>query len=195
MSAESSQTQTTSRYNHFCDEDVDNVNTTMSQLKINTQYDDVVDFMNQFGQATHTTPQVELLQNDPKLKAFRLSLIDEEVSELRKACEKNDFIEVIDACADIAYVLNGMCATYGIDINKAFDIVHKSNMSKLCNSEEEARDTVEWYKQNETRYDSPAYKLCNDGKHWMVYNESTKKVLKSINYTPAKFDSLMEKTN
>lgn len=191
MSAETSSQNTSSlRYKHFWDED-DYVET-KSQPKINTQYDDVVDFMTQFGQPTHSSPQTELLKDDSKLKAFRLSLIDEEVSELKEACEKNDFVEVIDACADIAYVLYGMCATYGIDFNKAFDIVHKSNMSKLCNSEEEARDTVEWYKQNDQRYDSPAYKLCNDGKHWMVYNESTKKVLKSINYTPANFDSLMK---
>ena len=185
------------RYKHFCDEDSEDndENVVASKNTQKTQFEDVIDFMTQFGQTTYDNPQVSLLKNDEKLKNFRLSLIDEEVSELKEACKNNDFIEVIDACGDILYVVFGMCATYGININEAFRIIHESNMSKLCKSEEEARETVEWYKQNDKRYDSPAYKLCNDTKHWMVYNESTKKVLKSINYTPANFNTLMKKVD
>jgi len=160
-----------------------------------THYDKVVEFMDLFGQPTHQMPQPELLKENNKLRELRLSLIDEEVKELHEACENDDFIEVIDACGDIMYVVLGMCATYGININAAFDIIHKSNMTKFCISEEEAQKTVAWYKHNETRYDSPTYKLCDDGIHWMVFNESTKKVLKSINYVPANFKSLMAKTN
>ena len=58
-------------------------------------------------------------------------------------------------------------------------------MSKLCVSEDEAKRTVEWYLKNETRYPTPAYKPASDGKHWIIYEQSTGKVLKSINYTPA----------
>jgi hypothetical protein len=58
-------------------------------------------------------------------------------------------------------------------------------MSKLCISEEEAKQTVEWYLKNELRYPSPAYKPTSDGTHWIIYEQSTGKVLKSINYTPA----------
>ncbi len=75
--------------------------------------------------------------------------------------------------------------TFGINVDEAFDIVHKSNMSKLCVSEEEAKETVEWYLKNEKRYPTPAYKQAADGIHWIVYEHSTGKVLKSINYTPA----------
>jgi hypothetical protein len=148
-----------------------------------------------FGQTVNTTPQLELLKNDDALRKLRLDLIDEEVKELHEACDNDDFVEVIDACGDILYVVFGMCATYGININEAFNIIHKSNMTKFCVSEEEAQETVEWYKQNDPRYDSPTYKLCDDQKHWMVFNESTKKVLKSINYTPANFKTLMEKSD
>ena len=77
-------------------------------------------------------------------------------------------------------------------MDKAFNIVHESNMSKLCTSEEEAINTVQWYKDNNTVYDSPNFKKSKNNKYWIVYNESTGKILKSINYNKVdfKFDSL-----
>ena len=59
-------------------------------------------------------------------------------------------------------------------------------MSKLCKTEEEAQQSVEYYIQNKEQlgYDSPAYRRAPDGIHWVVYNESTKKILKSINWKP-----------
>ena len=79
----------------------------------------------------------------------------------------------------------------GIDLDRSFDIVHTSNMSKLCVSEEESHKTVENYKNTQTKYDSPNYKRSNNGDYWIIYNESTGKILKSINYTPANFDSML----
>lgn len=64
-------------------------------------------------------------------------------------------------------------------------------MSKLCESEEKAKETVEWYKQNEPRYDSPDYRKSEDGKHWVVYNKSSNKVLKNKNYIAANFDEIL----
>jgi predicted HAD superfamily Cof-like phosphohydrolase len=81
----------------------------------------------------------------------------------------------------------------GIDIQEAYRIVHDSNMSKLCTTEEIAKETVEWYKKNESRYDTPSYKKSNDCINWIVYNESTGKILKSVNYIPANFESLFSK--
>ena len=63
-------------------------------------------------------------------------------------------------------------------------------MSKLCKNEKEAIETVEWYVK-EGRYDSPAYRLSDDGKYYVVYNKNTMKILKSINYTPVNFDSIL----
>lgn len=79
-----------------------------------------------------------------------------------------------------------------INLDYSFDIVHSSNMSKVCNSRSEAEATVQWYKDNETRYDSP--KLFESAKFpgkFLVRNESTGKALKSINYTPANFDCII----
>lgn len=73
------------------------------------------------------------------------------------------------------------------DFHEAFDIVHSSNMSKICSSEEEARETVESYKlrfeAGDVPYDSPYYERITADK-WMVRNRSTQKVLKNINYMP-----------
>jgi len=155
-----------------------------------TNFQKVVDFNRGFGVKVHDKLQKDIL-NDKKLVKYRLDLILEEVNELKEALEKNDIKEVIDALSDISYVTYGMGASFGIDLDKSFDIVHESNMSKLCSTELEAKKTVEWYKQNEKRYDTPAYRKSDNALHWVVYNESTGKILKNINYTPANFDSLL----
>jgi hypothetical protein len=94
-------------------------------------------------------------------------------------------------------------ATLKIDMNKGFTLVHESNMSKLCVSEQEAKDTVAWYKENEDRYNSPDYRKADDAndangannvnkkEYWIVYNKSTNRILKSINYTPVDLTSVI----
>ena len=72
----------------------------------------------------------------------------------------------------------------------SFDIVHRSNMSKLCISEEEAKQTVENYKLNDKRYKTPEYRKSDNDKYWVVFNRGTGKILKSINYNPADFREL-----
>lgn len=159
---------------------------------MSSNYKQVVEFNNAFGVETNTIPKPELFKEDPKLVNYRVSLIKEEVSELLDAVNNHDFVETIDALTDILYVTYGAFTAFGIDADKAFSLVHKSNMSKLCKTEKEAIDTVEWYKKNESeRYDSPAYRLSDDNVHYVVYNVSTKKILKSIYYSPVKFDSLI----
>ena len=71
------------------------------------------------------------------------------------------------------------------DVDEAFKLVHESNMSKLCKTEEEAQKTVDDYKKKyddcSSPYDSPYY--YKKEKYYVVKNQSTGKVLKSINYT------------
>ena len=80
----------------------------------------------------------------------------------------------------------------GIHPGEAFEIVHRSNMSKICVSESEAIETVKSYK-NDIRYDSPAYRESKTPGKWIVYNKSSNKVLKSINYKVCNFESLLFK--
>ena len=150
----------------------------------------IIEFHKAFGLQHKDEPQMNVFE-DKKLVNLRISLIQEEVNELKDAIKDKDFTEVIDALGDILYVVYGSGSSFGIDLDKAFDLIHKSNMTKLCKSEEEAIQTVEWYKENESRYDTPAYRLSDDKKYYVVYNESTGKILKSINYKPVKFDRIL----
>lgn len=161
-----------------------------------TNFQKVLDFNKQFGNSVPDKLDSKVFTENPKLVELCMSLISEEVKELEFAVKEHDMTETIDALSDILYVVYGMGARLGIDLDKAFDIVHSSNMSKLCSSEDEAKVTVAFYeekfKAGKLPYDSPTYKKSYDGTKWVVYNASSGKVLKNINYTPALFDSCLE---
>ena len=158
-----------------------------------SNFQKVKEFNQCFGVETVNKLDTEVTKNNPSLAKLRLSLINEECKELNDAAKDHDFVEIVDALADILYVVYGMGDCMGVDLDKAFSIVHESNMSKICRTEEEAIDTVEWYKNNQNVYDSPSYKKSeHDPRYWIVYNESTGKVLKSIKYTPANFEELLK---
>ena len=163
--------------------------TSMVQRK-NTDFESVKEFNHVFGVPVFETPQKDIFTTNKKLVEYRLALIREEVKELEEAVKAHDLVETIDALADLIYVVQGMGSSLGLDLDRAFDIVHKSNMSKVCKDEDEAQRTVAHYEQNKDRlgYDSPAYRLSDDGRYFVVYNKSTMKILKSINYVPAVFD-------
>jgi len=133
----------------------------------------------------HKTFDAPILET-PKIPSdrcdLRISLIQEELNELKQAIENNDLIEVADALADLQYVLSGSILEFGMkDIfNEMFLDVHESNMSKACKSEREALETISFYKHKDGT--ESFYKEMN-GK-WLVYRLSDNKVLKSINYTP-----------
>lgn len=156
---------------------------------MSTNYKKVLEFNKSFGVKINTTPQYNIYDENPTLVNHRLDLILEEVDEFKDSIDKKDFTESIDALTDILYVVYGAFTAFGVDADKAFDIVQNSNMSKLCKDEEEAIKTVESYKKD-SRYDSPTYRLSDDGIHYVVYNESTTKILKSINYNQVDFKDL-----
>ena len=92
-----------------------------------TNFEKVGLFMKTFGQEVKTKPE---LSND-KINDLRISLINEELEELKKAIEDNDILEVADALTDILYVAYGAGHAFGINLDKCFDEVQNSNMSKL----------------------------------------------------------------
>ena len=159
-----------------------------------TNFQKIIEFQKEFGLDSHTTPNPDVFTEKPKLVKLRWELISEEVGELKQALQEHDFVETVDALVDILYVVYGAGTSFGVDLDKAFDIVHKSNMSKLCVSEEEAIETVEnyerLYESGSSPYDTPEWRKSKNDKYWVVFNKSTGKVLKSINYTPANFTSL-----
>ena len=66
-----------------------------------------------------------------KINSLRVSLINEELEELKKAISERDILEIADALTDLLYVTYGAGHAFGIDLDKCFDEVQNSNMSKL----------------------------------------------------------------
>lgn len=117
---------------------------------------------------------------------LRVNLLQEELNELKEAIRNNDLTEVLDALCDLQYVLSGAVLEFGLkDIfDQSFDEVQRSNMSKACESMQEAIDTLLHYKQKDGT--EGYYKEIN-GK-FICYRNGDNKVLKSINYSPAKLE-------
>lgn len=90
---------------------------------------DVALFMETFGQNIRDRPYIG--PEDAKLIALRYELIREELEELRDALFQHDIVEVADALTDILYVTYGAGHAFGIDLDKTFAEVQRSNMSKL----------------------------------------------------------------
>jgi len=94
-----------------------------------TNFEKVQEFMNAFGQEVVTKP------GWPKAKTMelRMDLIEEEVGEFNQACcdATGSLVDIADALSDILYVVYGAGHSFGIDLDKCFSEVHRSNMSKL----------------------------------------------------------------
>ena len=84
-------------------------------------------FMKIFGQEVKTKPSLSI----DKINKLRIDLIKEELDELKEAMKNNDLLEVADALTDILYVTYGAGHAFGINLDKCFDEVQNSNMSKL----------------------------------------------------------------
>ena len=92
-----------------------------------TNFNKVGIFMKTFGQEVKDKPSF----STDKINQLRLSLIQEELNELKDAMNNKDLIEVADALTDLLYVTYGAGHAFGIDLDKCFNEVQNSNMSKL----------------------------------------------------------------
>ena len=92
-----------------------------------SNFNKVGTFMKTFGQEVKTKPSF----SSDKINKLRIDLIKEELNELKEAMDNNDLLEVADALTDILYVTYGAGHAFGIDLDKCFDEVQNSNMSKL----------------------------------------------------------------
>ena len=92
-----------------------------------TNFEKVELFMKTFAQEVKTTPSL----SSEKINNLRISLINEELEEFKEAIKNNDLKEVVDALTDILYVTYGAGHAFGINLDKCFNEVQRSNMSKL----------------------------------------------------------------
>ncbi len=92
-----------------------------------TNFEKVRLFMKTFGQEVKSKPEL----STEKINNLRISLINEELDELKQALNNNDLKETADALTDILYVTYGAGHAFGINLDKCFEEVQQSNMSKL----------------------------------------------------------------
>ena len=142
----------------------------------------------------HKTFEAPILDN-PQIPSedrcqLRISLLQEELDELKQAIEDKDMVEIADALSDIQYVLSGAILEFGLGekFNDLFDEVQRSNMSKACSSIQEAIETISHYKKKDGT--ESMYKQVGD--KWIVYRISDNKILKSVNYSPANLKKIIE---
>ena len=95
-----------------------------------TNFEKVKLFMQTYGQEVKAKANF----SDEKTNKLRIDLIKEELEELTKAMDEKDLLEVADALTDILYVTYGAGHAFGIDLDKCFEEVQNSNMSKLDNN-------------------------------------------------------------
>lgn len=147
----------------------------------------VAEFHKTFRHPILETPQIP---SEDRCK-LRVSLIAEELKELQEAIDDKDLVEIADALCDIQYVLSGAILEFGMGdkFKELFEEVQRSNMSKACETEEEAKQTVAHYNDKKN---TEAYYEERDGK-WLVYRKGDNKTLKSINYSPADLKSIIER--
>jgi predicted HAD superfamily Cof-like phosphohydrolase len=138
---------------------------------------EVEEFNATFGKPNNYEPTIP----EEKEWKFVYDFILEELEEYKEACENGDIVEVLDALCDITYVSLGNGAMlHGIKdkVWPAYQEVQASNMSKSCESEEEALETITVRSKEQGE---PCH-FEKVGERYVVYRTRDKKVMKSLNY-------------
>ena len=153
-----------------------------------------IDVLNQVAEfhQTFDAPILEKPQIPSEQRCeLRVNLLQEELNELKQAIEDKDIVEIADALCDLQYVLSGAVLEFGLGdkFEELFNEVQRSNMSKACDSIQEALMTLSHYKQKDGTEGN--YQKINE--KWVVYRNEDNKVLKSINYSPANLKNIIEK--
>jgi predicted HAD superfamily Cof-like phosphohydrolase len=154
-----------------------------------TNYLKVKTYMNQFNELDNNLKCIpktflDMLDNI-KYKVIYESLLSDlklNMRLLRDYSVAKDFKRVTGTTLNIIYITYNIGYIMDLDLDESVRLVHDSNMSKICSTEEQAKLTIEWYKTNETRYDSPNYRDAFDKSGYVIYNESTGKILKNKDY-------------
>jgi len=148
--------------------------------KVKVPFVDEVEEFNEVmgkGYQNRTTPTI-----NPKDAQFVIDFIQEELDELKVAVKERNIIEIFDALLDITYVgLGNGALVFGLKdkILDGYAEVQASNMSKICQTLEEAEETV---KLRSEQQGEPCHYLSDGKDKYVVYRSSDNKVMKSVNY-------------
>ena len=144
-------------------------------------YVSFVSEVEQFNQLMNKPNNYEPTIPGKKDWQFVIDFVEEELEEYEQACKNGDIVEILDALCDIAYVsLGNGTMLHGLKdkIWPAYQEVQASNLSKACQSQEEARLTVE--KRSKEQGEPCHWEEVSD--MYIVYRTRDRKVMKSINY-------------
>lgn len=146
---------------------------------------DVAQFHDTFRLPIESKPLIP----SPDRCALRINLLEEELKELKEAINEGDLTEIVDALCDIQYVLSGAILEFGCGhiFKEMFEEVQRSNMSKTCATLEEAAATQKHYKEK----DGTDSHIVRSGEAYLVYRTEDGKVLKSVNYSPARLKEIL----
>ena len=139
--------------------------------------DEVEEFNAVMGKPNNYEPTVP----ERKEWEFVYNFILEELEEYREACERGDIVEVLDALCDITYVATGNgTMLHGLKdkIWPAYQEVQASNLSKACQTEEDAQATV--IQRSSEQGEECHYEKVGD--YYVVYRTRDRKVMKNVNY-------------
>lgn len=144
----------------------------------------VAEFHRTFHSPVLDTPQIP---SEARCR-LRVALLTEELDELREAIADQDLVAVADALCDLQYVLSGAVLEFGLGekFKALFDEVQRSNLSKACNTVEEAEATLAHYRAKgvDCHYVESAGKL-------LVYRDADHKTLKNVTYSPANLETIL----
>ena len=204
------------KYAHFNQDKDKNIDVSFIQMAAIMKYSNSIDHTRYIGLTNYNWVQVQMeispahfleLKNYSDLSSneilpiiqnninSRFELLTEFITGIINSDTNSLSIESIEPCGIIIAELLKWVYSYtiieGIDADRDFAIVHDSNMSKLCRSEEEAAATVADYQAKfaagSSPYDSPYYYYLPKLEKWIVKNRSTGKALKNINYRKVDF--------
>lgn len=145
----------------------------------------VAEFHKTFNAPILDTPQIPSKERCE----LRVSLLQEELNELKEAIADNNLVEIADALCDLQYVLSGAVLEFGLGekFPPLFNEVQRSNMSKACANQQEADETIAFYKEKGEEAFSEI-----SGEKINVHRKSDNKVLKNKYYSPADLKSILE---
>ncbi len=152
---------------------------------------DKIDSLNQVAEfhRTFNAPVLDTPQIPSKERCeLRIELLQEELNELKQAIEDNNIVEVADALCDLQYVLSGAVLEFGLGEKfvELFNEVQRSNMSKACATQQEADETIAFYKEK----GQDAFSEIS-GDKINVHRISDNKVLKNKYYSPADLETIL----
>ena len=156
-----------------------------NRIKMKNQIKKVIEFNEAFG--TYIPDKVTLNYDNLDRLKLQVDLLQEELDETREALLEWDLEELLDGLVDLQVVLYGLVGMFGAkDVFKvAFNRVHRSNMSKFCNTEEEAQQTKKKYEEEGVKC-----VIEKTGDRYSVIREDGK-LLKSVKWRQAKLSDLV----